>query len=151
MVDRVRHLEQRRSRRALRLTGRPTVQSPGPSRVGRLSCEYSVGCNRNDGTERVSRRTDVATGIILLGSLLFGFPAALQCQLQSVRVQVNDRGQADGIRRRWSSRISVGREDVYCTSRQGTPRVYGRQDGGFVIYRQFLRGGSCAFGTPLEE
>lgn len=41
---------------------------------------------------------------------------------------------------------SVGRDDVYCTSRQGTLRVYGRQDGGFAIYRQFLWDGSCAFG-----
>lgn len=46
---------------------------------------------------------------------------------------------------------SVGRADVYCTSRHGTLQVYARQDGGFRIYRQFLRGGSCAFGTPLEE
>lgn len=35
--------------------------------------------------------------IPLLLSLLLGFPAALQAQLQSVRVQVIDRGQADGI------------------------------------------------------
>lgn len=46
---------------------------------------------------------------------------------------------------------SVGREDLYCTSRQGTLQVYARQDGGFAIHRQFLRGGSCAFGTPLDE
>ena len=41
---------------------------------------------------------------------------------------------------------AVGQDDVYCTSRQGTIRVYGRRDGRFSIHRQFPYSGSCQFG-----
>ena len=39
----------------------------------------------------------------------------------------------------------VGTNRVYCTSRMGTIRVYGRQDGGFAVWRQFPYTGSCRF------
>ena len=43
---------------------------------------------------------------------------------------------------------AVGDNKVYCTSRQGTIRVYGRRDGGFSVFKQFSHSGSCAFGAP---
>jgi beta-lactamase superfamily II metal-dependent hydrolase len=43
---------------------------------------------------------------------------------------------------------AVGHNRVYCTSRQGTIRVYGRQDGSFTVRRQTPYSGSCKFGSP---
>ena len=39
----------------------------------------------------------------------------------------------------------VGTNRVYCTSRMGTLRVYGRQDGGFSVWKQTAFSGSCRF------
>ncbi len=39
----------------------------------------------------------------------------------------------------------VGTGRVYCTSRMGTLRVYGRQDGGFAVWKQTAFSGSCRF------
>ena len=39
----------------------------------------------------------------------------------------------------------VGTNRVYCTSRMGTLRVYGRQDGGFSVWKQTPFSGSCRF------
>ena len=43
---------------------------------------------------------------------------------------------------------AVGAGRVYCTSRHGTIRVYGRQNGSFSIFKQFQSDSSCAFGSP---
>jgi beta-lactamase superfamily II metal-dependent hydrolase len=43
---------------------------------------------------------------------------------------------------------AVGHDDVHCTSRHGTIRVYGRQDGTFSVFRQTQSDSSCAFGSP---
>ena len=43
---------------------------------------------------------------------------------------------------------AVGHRRVYCTSRHGTIRVYGRRDGKFSIRRQVQDNSSCAFGSP---
>lgn len=45
---------------------------------------------------------------------------------------------------------AVGENRIYCTSRHGTVRVYGRPNGSFRIFRQSDNEGSCRFGTPLE-
>lgn len=42
----------------------------------------------------------------------------------------------------------VGHDRVYCTSRHGTIRVYGREDGTFSVFRQFPSDSSCTFGSP---
>ncbi len=39
----------------------------------------------------------------------------------------------------------VGTNRVYCTSRMGTLRVYGRQDGTFSVWKQTNFSGSCRF------
>lgn len=76
-------------------------------------------------------------------------------QHPSVRVQVIDRGQADGIlirtpNEKWviidaGQDEALGAENVHCTSRHGTVRGYGRPDGSHRIFRQFQDGGSCCF------
>ncbi len=42
---------------------------------------------------------------------------------------------------------AVGQNRVYCTTRQGTIRIYGRRNGSFSVRKQFPYSGSCAFGV----